>query len=754
MNRACISPRKCERRNPTRLSALTVLCAVGWWASAWADTGNASTDTSSTTATGDSLQEVIVSARKHDERLEDVPAAITDISAASLLENHEVSLEDYYATVPGLSIVSMGNGQTAIIMRGLSTGVQGNPTVGVTIDDVPIGATETAIINGAAYVPELDPADLQSIEFLKGPQGTLYGASSIGGVLRYVTAAPDLKSISGHVQVDDTTIPGGGDGFGVRGSVNVPVIADTLAVRISGFGRQDPGYVNDPSHGEKDVNGANVFGGHLDALYQATQNFSVRLTALIQRTEGFGDSGVDTNYLYQPSSDLNQSRLLGTGAYSLETQLYSAVLKYHTDLFDIASITAYSDFRPDQNIDLTPTVGGASVAIFDVGGASETYTNSNSKFSQEVRFTSAAASKLGWEFGGFYTHENNASGLGRYWANDLTTGAVAGQLLNYYFTSTYEEYAGFGNLTYHFTDQFDVLVGGRESHNTQNYYQDVSGPLVGPAATLSTQSSDSSFTYLVTPRFRISDSVMAYASISSGYEPGGPNTPATPSPTIPVTFAPSTTVNYELGVKSRLLQERLSIDADIFYVDWSKVQLTGVTPVLETTYTFNGGKAKSEGVELATDFKPVEGLTLSLTFAYIDAMLINTAGNGFPGVAGNQLPFSSKLSGSFSAQERFRISGSVDGFVGATAAYVGKRDEGFPVNPGQAQPSIPSYGYGDVRTGIETNGFTVTAFVKNVTNERGILQSTQLTGATATSGLWHTIFITPRLMGLSVAKSF
>ena len=729
------------------------IASVAW--AAVASAADSSQDNSADNSQSPKLQEVVVSARKQTENLQDVPASISVLDASSMLQNHDVSLQDYYATVPGLSMASLGNGQTAIMMRGVSTGIYGNPTVGITIDDVPVGATETAIINGSAYIPDLDPADLQSIEFLKGPQGTLYGASSMGGLVRYVTAVPDLTSTSGRVEVDGSAIPGGGDGYGARGGVNIPVIPDTLAVRLSAFDRRDPGYVDDPSLGKENVNSADVYGAHADALYQATPNFSVRLTALIQRTEGNGDSSVDTNYLYQtPSGDLNQSRLPGSGPYEFDWQLYSAALKYHSDLFDVTSISAFSEFRPDQNIDETPQVGGASEAIYGVAGADQIYFNTNTKVSEELRLSSPAGSKLGWELGGFYTHENNGPALGQYFANDLDTGEQVGILLHYYFTSTYAEYAGFGNLTYHFTDQFDVQVGGREGHNIQSYYQDVTGPLNGPEQVLSTRSHDTSFTYLVTPRFHFSDSVMGYASVSSGYEPGGPNTPEFPNPSIPVTFAPSKTVNYELGVKSTLLQDRMSINADVFYIDWSNIQLTGTIPVVLTSYTFNGGKAKSQGVEFDWQFKPVEGLTLSANGAYTDATLTNNAGQGFPGVAGDPLPFSSKYSASLSAQEQFHINGSVDGFVGATGAYVGKRYEGFPPTLGQPQPGIPSYTYADLRTGITTHGLTVTAYVKNVTDERGVLMSSQINGSTPTSGLWHTVFMTPRTIGLSISKTF
>src|SRR5882757_8922735 len=222
--------------------------------------------------------EIVVTARKIAENLQDVPVAISVLSGESMIQNGLVSLQDYYASIPGLSVTDSGNGRISVTMRGLSSGNGGNPTVAVTIDDVPIGASDTAIINGGQFVPQLDPADLQRIEFLKGPQGTLYGASSLAGVMRYVTAAPSLNSMSGHVDVDGNFIPGGGAGYGVRGSVNLPLITDTVAVRLSAFDRRDPGFVDDPTHGLNNVNSRNVYGAHAALLLQATPDFSVRLS--------------------------------------------------------------------------------------------------------------------------------------------------------------------------------------------------------------------------------------------------------------------------------------------------------------------------------------------------------------------------------------------------------------------------------------------------------------------------------------------
>lgn len=462
---------------------------------------------SSSQTTGPALEEIVVTARKRAESLEDVPASISVVNADAMLQNNRLSLQDYYTSVPGLSITDFGNnGKVAITVRGMSTGDTGNPTVGITIDDVPIGTTNTALINGTGYVPELDPADLQQIEFLKGPQGTLYGASSLGGVMRYVTAVPDVTKTSGHVEVDGSGIPDGGLGYGVRGGLNIPVIPDTLAVRGSLFDRHDPAWVDDPANDERNVNGVDVYGGRLDTLYRATENFSVRVSAMIQRQEGDGDSSVDTNASYQPVTGFyQQNRLPGTGSYANETQLYTATLSFQSDVLNITSISAYSKFSDVENEDVTPAFGQYATAFFGVAGSAVRNSFASSKFSEEFRVSSPTGGRWDWQVGGFYTSEDNGPNEGQFFANDVQTGASAGLILDYPFHAHYHEYAGFGDLTYHFTNRFDVQFGARESHNWQDFSQDVTGPLEGSPYQLSVKSDDSSFTYLVTPQLRISE---------------------------------------------------------------------------------------------------------------------------------------------------------------------------------------------------------------------------------------------------------
>ncbi|MGH3428922.1 MAG: TonB-dependent receptor plug domain-containing protein, partial [Mycobacteriales bacterium] len=195
------------------------------------------------------LEEVVVTAQKRAERLQDVPVPVTALSADNLAANNQVRLQDYYASVPGLGLASSSKGDALLTIRGITTGVtSGNPTVGITIDDVPYGSSSNYGGGGLGIpAPDLDPSDLARVEVLRGPQGTLYGASSIGGLLKFVTADPAFDGVSGRIQGGGSTVHNAPDaGYVLRGSVNVP-LNDEFAVRASAFTRRDPGYVdNEP----------------------------------------------------------------------------------------------------------------------------------------------------------------------------------------------------------------------------------------------------------------------------------------------------------------------------------------------------------------------------------------------------------------------------------------------------------------------------------------------------------------------------
>jgi len=272
------------------------------------------------------LEEVVVTAQKREERLQDVPVPVTAISGDTLVNSNQLLLQDYYASVPGLSLTPTTASSLILAIRGVTTG-QTNPTVGVTVDDVPYGST--TLLGGGTVVPDIDPGDLARVEVLRGPQGTLYGASSMGGLLKFVTADPSTDSVGGRIQAGLSGVQNGADiGYNVRGSVNLP-INDTLAVRASAFTRRDPGYIDNPVLHVDGINEARINGGRLSALWRPLEDFTLKLSALYQESKSDGSNDVDlpvNGYVGPTLGPLQQNYAQGAGAYDRKVQAYSATL--------------------------------------------------------------------------------------------------------------------------------------------------------------------------------------------------------------------------------------------------------------------------------------------------------------------------------------------------------------------------------------------------------------------------------------------
>jgi iron complex outermembrane recepter protein len=226
-------------------------------------------------------------------------------------------LQEYYSKVPGLGLSLIGDGSApTITIRGITTGGLTNPAVGVVIDEIPYGATVSP--GTSPVVPDIDPGDLARIEVLRGPQGTLYGASSIGGLLKFVTIDPTTREFSGRVTAGLSKIAGGNDvGYNIRGSINAP-LTDSLAVRASAFRSSDPGYVDNVLTGQPDVNRRNSDGGRVSLLWQPLDAFSIKLSGLIQDSTRGGSEDVDRTL----GGQLAQSTLRGTGYYTRRSKAY------------------------------------------------------------------------------------------------------------------------------------------------------------------------------------------------------------------------------------------------------------------------------------------------------------------------------------------------------------------------------------------------------------------------------------------------
>ena len=700
------------------------------------------------------LQEVVVTAEKKTENLLDVPVPVTAISAQSLIDTNRLRLEDYFTQVPGLTVTPSGYGTPQLSIRGITTGGFVNPSVGIIVDDVPYGSS-SGIASGQE-VTNFDPNDLQRIEVLRGPQGTLYGASALGGLVKYVTLDPSTAALSGQLQAGANDVYNGGElGYNFRGAINVP-IGDTLAVRASAFYRVDPGYIDNILTGQDHIDRAWTDGGFFKALWQPSPDFSLRVTALLQRSWSDGVSQA-----YSGLGDLQQSAVWGSGIHSRDTQAYSATLTAKLGSVDLTAVTGYSIRKFDEWQEYTSLYATTAQQIFGVTGSPVSNVGTTYRFTQEIRLSGSIGPRFEWLLGGYYDHEDSPAN-GVILATVPATGEVVGQGINYNYPSTYEETAAFADITFHFTDRFDVQLGGRESTNRQTYSEYDVGPYVpifegtpSPFVYPETHTKDNSFTYLLTPRFKLSPDTMVYARLASGYRPGGPNLQGNIN-LVPIEYNPDTTRNYEIGVKSEVFDHRLFLDASAYYIKWQDIQLQLVNPISGVFYYANGSEAKSQGLELSVQAKPVTGLSITAWVAWNDAKLTEPmpAGSSVVGNPGDRLPYSARFSGDLSLEQTFPLTAlarGLTGFVGGDVFYLGDRSGQFAsvylVTP--QRQDLPSYTKLDLRGGVDYGTWKVNLYVNNVTDRRGVLD-----GGLDLIPNNAFVYIQPRTVGMTVSKTF
>lgn len=690
---------------------------------------------------------VIVTANKRSQPLSDVPEAVTSIGGTELRRTQARRFEDYLTKVPGLNFVSSGEGTTQLFIRGITAGAaQLSSTVAVYVDDTPYGSS-TVYAGGATSVPDLDPSDIDHIEVLKGPQGTLYGADALGGVLKFVTTQPNMQILSGHMEMGGGTVDGGGNGYNASGAANIPLVAGELAVRLSGFYRQDPGFIDDPGRSQTDVNRALVYGGRFALGWSPADGVKVSLTALAQNTRARNPSAEDVTVpsLAPLAGEREQSRLFDSPK-DYAYRLYSAHVDMDLGYASLISVTSYSTFslrRVDEFL--------AYEHYFGVPFRAEQPVD-QARLTQELRLQSTAAEPLEWRVGAFFSHEHSQQ---RQYIDSLTpgtlqpTGAVVADVA---VPDRYTEIAGFGDLTYHVNDRFDVTVGARYSHNDQHLEE--SGMLQGMSFSAARSTSDNSATWLFNPRYKLPAGWMVYARAASAYRPGGPTT-VIPVVSVPkATYDPDHLIDYETGVKGSWLNRRLSFEADLFYIDWRKIQLN--ESVSGLSYIANGGKARSRGFEASLSYLPLPGLMLVVGAAHTDAALSQDA-PGVGGRDGDPLAAVPKWTASLDASYEWRLSPVWSAFVGGSLRYVGNRLSDFAVEADTLLPaerySLGSYTVSDVRSGFARDAWRATLYVKNVGDERGILLIAPETPF-ANASPYVASIIQPRTFGVDLSMQF
>ncbi|HVY80367.1 MAG TPA: TonB-dependent receptor [Steroidobacteraceae bacterium] len=692
--------------------------------------------------------EIVVTATKRAERLMDVPLSVSVVDANAMTRQNIVRIQDYVALVPGLASNTSEGGQVQLAIRGITTGGLTNTTVGVTIDDVPIGGT-AATSYGSRLVPELDPSVIQEVNVLKGPQGTLYGASSLGGLLRYVTKTPEYDQFSANAAIGMTGVAHGESGASARAAVNVPLSPD-LALAASGFFRRDPGYVDDIASGIKNSNRVDNSGGRLALGWNATNTLSIRLSALLQRSNGEGTAQIDTNSNLQPLVDYNHTRIPNTGVFDTELQLYTGTLNLDLPFATLTSVTGYdiTDFRWTRDRSIQPFIGIAESVTgrTDVTAIADSWYRTK-KFSQEVRLASRTDVALEWLVGSFYTEED-VTAIENATAIDSTTLARVIQFQSDRYPSTYKEAAAFANLTYHFTPRFDVQLGGRYGENRQTFVETLDGPAFDPPYVVPlARSKESVFTYAVSPRLRISNDMTFYGRISAGYRPGGPN--AGVGFGLPTTYGSDKTTNYEIGYKAQLFNRALSVEAALYRIDWDGIQLQQTDPVSGYVYFANASTARSQGFELAVVARPLQGLRLSGTLGYTDAELTEDA----PSIAtsprsGARLPFSAPWSASLATDYDFPLASNVEGSLGFTVAYLDHRLSDF--NP-YGQFELPAYTTTDIRGSMTFGGWRLGLFASNLFDKMVPISQSR---KSLSSPIFTVLVNRPRTLGMELSKQF
>jgi len=739
-------------------AAMAGLDVSGQASSAAGDQATSSDDTANKASrTTTDLSTVTVTANKRSERLQDVPMAVAAVSGEDLRREGATGFADYATKVPGLNLISQSAGMTQLVLRGITSGSnQGNASVSTYVDEAPYGSS-TVYALGSVLTPDLDPADIERIEVLRGPQGTLYGANSLGGLVKFVTAAPDATQVFGRVSAGYTSVSGGDGGFSGRAMFNVPLVADKLALRVNAYDRDDPGYIDNVKTGESNVNEAHVSGARAQLLWVPTDKVSVRLSSLAQNLgsdgQGFFGIPVDPATLKPIYGYQQENRAAGTGLFKTQNRLHDLTVNADLGWATLVSSSSYATLYNNRDADYTSAYGPLLNPIF--GLANGGYALSNQielgKFTQELRLQSAEDQTLAWRVGAFYTreHSTNVQSLKSF---DATTGAPIAlpQLGDINVgPGIFKEWAGYADTTWHATSQLSVLVGVRYTKDDTSYTQLGSGMLVGPSD-FTTHSSDTSTTFLFNPSYKFNDDFMTYLRVASGFRPGGANVGVPPGLGAPTTFAPDKLTSYELGFKSTMLDHRMTFDADVFYVNWDQVQITSTAGGFG--FLSNGGKAKSQGAEVNWQYSPVGGLVLSANASYTDAMLTADTPPGVYGYNGDVLPWVPKWNANVGVDYNFPLSAGWSGFVGGSYRYVDSRTTDFLTVPG-TRPVVPDYYGVDLHAGAYVGNWTLQAYVKNLTNEHGITSLGSQTINPLGSPFGAT-YVPPRTVGVTVGLDF
>jgi iron complex outermembrane receptor protein len=723
------------------------------------------------------LEEIVVTATKREEKLHDVAMGITALSGEDLARRQESGFTDFAAQVPGLSFESVDPGRNRVVLRGENVGNVG-ATIATTVDDIPFFMSGSQS-NGAFFSANVDTYDLQRVEVLRGPQGTLYGASAEGGLIKYVTNPPDLAATHGAITAGGESVDGGQMAGFTKGFINLPFWDHNAALRVSAVEEGIPGWIDNPLAGQSNVNHGDKYSLRGSLLVKPTSDLTVRITAFNQALNVRGDNNVQVvGAALTPATapanqfePVNGMRNSTVGPHAIHDNLsYGALnVQYDFEVATLMSATSFGEIKKrytsditDQNVapgvtfaDLLAGVYGEPIVAF--GNQLE----SLHKFNQELRITSDPGSALfgnpfDWLGGAFFTHET--TGFNQVYdarsAADPATilaPALGGDRL----PADYKEIAVFADFTYHFTKAFDLELGGRTTHTQQHSQSTVLCCVsLGPQATYDpVRTSETDPTWSVAPRWHVNDALLVYARVATGFSPGGPNQPSSvllnPPP-----YRSDSTRNYELGARLDVFDKRFAADVAIFDIRWKDVQVLNILQTSSGPVGINGnsGTAESKGVEWNFMWRPVDALSIGLLGAYTNAKLTSDAA-ALGGMSGDQLPYVPDVISTLNMDYTWQAFGKFTGFLGGSWTYTGNRYTAFSsaVATVESHVKLPTYDTLKVQAGLNNGHYSLEVFGSNLTNARGITEYFN-SGGHDQMGL--AAFIQPRTIGIQLGAKF
>jgi len=736
------------------------------------------------------LEEVIVTAQKREQSLQEVPISIRAIGETELRAMGADDFSSYANAVPAVNFQDRGPGRNKLVIRGISPSVSTSAaTVGVYIDDMPVA---DQVSN-----PDLKLFDVDRIEILRGPQGTLYGEGSMGGTIHIITNQPDASDFYGNIEGTGASVSEGDSGYALNAMVNIPLVEDKLAVRVVAYGRDYGGWVDNlnAENSDKNINDEDTKGFRAALKWWATDNLNLTLMAMHQNTDAGGqnaDGGYETflagGFLasIRPSEvDRNEINQPVDETIEDEYDRYNLRIEYSLPFADLISVSSVFDRERGQAVN-TPQIA--------VGrGLLEGHTlveASTEIFTQEVRLVSNGSGPLEWTAGVFYKdsdrtetqfdQSNSMIDVPTYFGSGfalIIPGDMSSLVVD---TATnVKQYAIFGDMTYRFSDAWAISAGLRYFEEEQKAVASLAGDVgfdantvlgsfgvpfdfrllgSGVAVDVNGVVPDGSFEQddsATTPRFNLAytpdDDTLVYGTISQGFRSGGVNVFAHAqllAPALglapPIIIQPSydsdSLWNYELGFKSMWMGGRMSFNGAVFYQDWSDVQV-----VEESNGSFvivNGGSAHSAGIEGEINLLATENLEFSLGAAWIEAEYDeDVPAQGI--ISGDRLPDVPSYNLGLAATWNFTVF-NLDSFLRGDFLLVGDQ---VLITPGlDGNQDIDSYGNINLRFGIGSERWYAQLFVDNLTDE-----DAELTAEFSRGGYYR---LKPRTFGLTVGLHF